>query len=65
MALTALTCNVLQTVANEYYDPTGHFSQARWAEQLLTVLKDHGGVLHSKAATYEALHQLVASLGDR
>ena len=24
-----------QVVANEFYDPAGHFSQAKWADQLL------------------------------
>eukprot|EP00879_Flechtneria_rotunda_P008131 GHRR01008516.1.p1 GENE.GHRR01008516.1~~GHRR01008516.1.p1 ORF type:complete len:211 (+),score=57.85 GHRR01008516.1:167-799(+) len=54
-----------QTIANEFYDPSGHFSQAAWAEQLLTVLKSHNGVLHSKQDTYLALHQLVGSLRDK
>ena len=28
-----------QTVANEYYDPYGRFSQAKWAQQLLAALQ--------------------------
>ena len=28
-----------QVVANEFYDPAGHFSQAKWADQLLTSFK--------------------------
>ena len=28
-----------QVVANEFYDPAGHFSQAKWADQLLTTFK--------------------------
>lgn len=54
-----------QTVAAEYYDPHGQFSQAQWASQLLTVLKAHGGTLHTRADTYHALTQLVGSLGDK
>ena len=28
-----------QTIANEYYDPTGNFSQAKWAKELLIALQ--------------------------
>lgn len=28
-----------QTIANEYYDPTGSFSQAKWAKELLIALQ--------------------------
>ncbi len=28
-----------QIVANEYYDPRGDFSQAKWAKQLLLALQ--------------------------
>ena len=28
-----------QIIANEFYDAKGHFSQASWAEQLLSTLK--------------------------
>lgn len=28
-----------QVVANEFYDPAGHFSQAKWADQLLRTFK--------------------------
>jgi hypothetical protein len=28
-----------QTVANEYYDPRGAFSQAKWAKELLLALQ--------------------------
>ena len=28
-----------QVVANEFYDPAGRFSQAKWADQLLTTFK--------------------------
>jgi len=28
-----------QVVANEFYDPAGRFSQAKWADQLLSTLK--------------------------
>jgi hypothetical protein len=54
-----------QTVAAEYYDPQGQFSQAQWASQLLAVLKAHGGTLHTQADTYQALTELVGSLGDK
>ena len=54
-----------QTVAAEYYDPAGHFNQVAWASQLLTVLKGHGGVLQTRADTYKALSELLASLGDK
>jgi C-terminal processing protease CtpA/Prc len=53
-----------QTVANEFFDPQGQYSQARWAARLLEVLKEHHGALHTQAETYQALHQLVSSLGD-
>jgi hypothetical protein len=54
-----------QTVAAEYYDPHGHFSQKQWAFQLLTVLKAHDGALRTRADTYKALTELVATLGDK
>lgn len=28
-----------QTIANEYYDPSGRFSQAAWAKELLRTLQ--------------------------
>lgn len=28
-----------QVVANEFYDPAGRFSQAKWADQLLSTFK--------------------------
>lgn len=28
-----------QVVANEFFDPAGHFSQATWADQLLQTLQ--------------------------
>ena len=31
-----------QVVANEFYDPAGRFSQAKWADQLLTTFKVTG-----------------------
>lgn len=52
-------------MANEFYDPSGRFSQSHWAEQLLVVLKSHGGALHTKADLYAALRELISSLGDR
>jgi len=52
-------------VAAEFYDPHGHFSQAQWASQLLTVLKSHDGALRTRADTYKALTELVAGLGDK
>jgi hypothetical protein len=54
-----------QTVAAEYYDPHGAFNQAEWASQLLSVMKAHGGALHTRADTYKALTEMVASLGDK
>lgn len=54
-----------QTVAAEFYDPHGQFSQAQWASQLLTVLKAHDGALRTRADTYKALTELVAALGDK
>jgi hypothetical protein len=63
--LPVLCCAGLQTVANEFYDPAGRFSQQAWAGQLQAVLQKHGGTLHSKAEAYSALRELVASLGDR
>lgn len=32
-----------QVVANEYFDPTGKFSQTWWAGELQRSLADHGG----------------------
>ncbi|KAF8072837.1 CBR1 [Scenedesmus sp. PABB004] len=54
-----------QTVSAEFYDPSGRFSQSAWAQQLLTVLRAHGGVLRSRPETFAALGELVGSLGDR
>eukprot|EP00877_Chromochloris_zofingiensis_P000051 jgi/Chrzof1/10046/Cz04g25070.t1 len=54
-----------QVVANEYYDPYGKFSQAAWAQQLLTTLKECHGVLRTKQDAYQAVHQLIASLHDQ
>ncbi|WIA08921.1 hypothetical protein OEZ85_008338 [Tetradesmus obliquus] len=54
-----------QTVANEFYDPAGRFSQQAWAGQLQAVLAQHGGALHSKAEAYSALRELLGSLGDK
>jgi hypothetical protein len=34
-----------QVVANEYYDPYGHFTQADWAGKLQSTLEDYGGAL--------------------
>lgn len=60
-----LRCWCVQTVANEFYDPAGRFSQQAWAGQLQAVLAQHGGALHSKAEAYSALRELLGSLGDR
>lgn len=55
-----------QVVANEFYDPAGHFSQAKWADQLLTTFKAaKGGCLHSRHETYKAAEEMMASLGDQ
>jgi hypothetical protein len=54
-----------QTVAAEFFDPHAEFNQARWASQLLTVLKAHDGTLRTRADTYKALTELVGSLGDK
>ncbi|KAK9805537.1 hypothetical protein WJX72_003921 [[Myrmecia] bisecta] len=54
-----------QVVANEFYDPLGHFSQAKWADQLLTALKAAGGMLRTQKETYAAAQRMVASLGDQ
>lgn len=54
-----------QTVAAEFFDPHAEFNQARWASQLLTVLKAHDGTLRTRADTYKALTDLVGSLGDK
>lgn len=32
-----------QVVANEFYDPTGRFSQAKWASELQKTLHENGG----------------------
>jgi hypothetical protein len=63
--LVAVAVQAWQTVAAEYYDPHGAFNQAEWASQLLSVMKAHGGALHTRADTYKALTELVASLGDK
>jgi hypothetical protein len=34
-----------QVVANEYYDPYGHFTQADWAGKLQSTLQAYNGVL--------------------
>lgn len=63
--LVAAYVQAWQTVAAEYYDPHGAFNQAEWASQLLSVMQAHGGALHTRADTYKALTELVASLGDK
>jgi hypothetical protein len=35
-----------QTIANEYYDPQGRFSQARWAKELLLALQVLAALLY-------------------
>ncbi|KAL3145262.1 hypothetical protein ABBQ32_001001 [Trebouxia sp. C0010 RCD-2024] len=55
-----------QVVANEFYDPAGRFSQAKWADQLLRTFKGApGGVLRNRHETYKAAEEMMASLGDR
>lgn len=55
-----------QVVANEFYDPAGRFSQAKWADQLLTTFKAaEGGCLRNRHQTYKAAEDMMASLGDQ
>mmetsp|Transcript_9205 Transcript_9205/g.22784 ORF Transcript_9205/g.22784 Transcript_9205/m.22784 type:complete len:637 (-) Transcript_9205:387-2297(-) len=54
-----------QTVANEYYDPRGGFSQAWWAAQLEDELRASGGLLRTKRELHGALQRLMGRLGDR
>mmetsp|Transcript_61613 Transcript_61613/g.194965 ORF Transcript_61613/g.194965 Transcript_61613/m.194965 type:complete len:598 (-) Transcript_61613:32-1825(-) len=55
-----------QVVSNEFYDVQGKgFSQAKWAETLLSTLRRAGGVLPSQAASWAAAEEMVASLGDK
>lgn len=53
-----------QVVANEMYDPYGRFSQAEWADTLLSTLKAHGGALRDKKELYTALRSMMESLQD-
>ncbi len=54
-----------QVVANEFYDPAGRFSQAKWADQLLRTFKvlpvpllaaAKSGKLHHASVTVTSLH---------
>ncbi|CAM6048027.1 unnamed protein product [Sphagnum compactum] len=56
---------VWQTVSNEYYDNEGSFSEAQWSGELYRTLNKAGGLLHTKAETYQAVKEMVANLGDR
>jgi hypothetical protein len=44
---------VWQTVSNEYYDNEGSFSEAQWSGELYRTLNKAGGLLHTKAETYD------------
>ncbi|GBF93173.1 histone-lysine N-methyltransferase [Raphidocelis subcapitata] len=54
-----------QTVAAEFFDASGRFSQAWWAEQLLDELSSRGGRIRGRPEAYAALKDLVDRLGDR
>eukprot|EP00850_Spirogloea_muscicola_P024927 SM001788S03435 [mRNA] locus=s1788:112:1975:+ [translate_table: standard] len=58
---------VWQTVANEYYDQYGSYSQARWAGELARTLREAGGggPLWTKGQTLAAVKAMVDALGDR
>eukprot|EP00850_Spirogloea_muscicola_P023147 SM000332S12452 [mRNA] locus=s332:56334:60509:- [translate_table: standard] len=58
---------VWQTVANEYYDQYGSYSQARWAGELARTLREGGGggPLWTKGQTFAAVKAMVDTLGDR
>jgi hypothetical protein len=49
---------VWQTVSNEYYDNEGSFSEAQWSGELYRTLNKAGGLLHTKAETYDQSLQL-------
>lgn len=53
-----------QVVANEYYDPHLHFSQADWAGQLLQTLQASEGHLQTRKEAYAAVDQMIRHLGD-
>lgn len=52
-----------QTVSNEAFSGTT-FTQAEWARQLLPVLRDAGGLLHSPEETSRALADLMRRLDE-
>ncbi|KAI8470624.1 MAG: ClpP/crotonase-like domain-containing protein [Monoraphidium minutum] len=55
----------VQTCAAEFFDASGRFSQAWWAEQLLDVMEARGGALRTRPETHAALRDLVGRLGDK